>query len=92
MVANYIKASSGCSAPAGKDVIAAKASLGKMRLRVGDALEAGRPAVAQLIVGHPNDSGLAMDQVTRSYATPHFARGVEVRYGGNLLMSPDVDF
>ena len=33
-----------------------------------------------------------MDQVTRSYATPHFVRSVEVRYGGKLVMSADVDF
>ena len=92
MAVNYVKASGGCSAPAGKDAIAAKASLGKMRLRVNDGAEIGRPAVAQLMVSHPNDSGLAMDQVTRSYATPHFVRRVEVRYGGKLVMNADVDF
>ncbi len=92
MAANYVKASGGCSAPAGKDAVAARASLGKMRLRVSDGTEVGRPAVAQLMVSHPNDSGLAMDQVTRSYATPHFVRRVEVRYGGKLVMNADVDF
>ena len=92
MATNYIKASGGCSAPAGKDVVAARANLGKMRLRVGDVLEPGRPAAAQLMISHPNDSGLAMDQVTRSYATPHFVRSVEVRYGGKLVMNADVDF
>jgi sulfur-oxidizing protein SoxY len=92
MAANYVKASGGCSAPAGKDAVAAKANLGKMRLRVNDAVESGRPAVAQLMISHPNASGLAMDQVTRSYATPHFVRRVEVRYGGKLIMSADVDF
>ena len=76
----------------GQDAVAAKANLGKMRLRVGDAVEAGRPALAQLMISHPNDSGLAMDQVTRSYATPHFVRRVEVRYGGKLVMNADVDF
>jgi sulfur-oxidizing protein SoxY len=92
MAANYVKASGGCSAPAGKDVAAAKANLGKMRIRVGEAVEAGRPAIAQLMISHPNDSGLAMDQVTRSYATPHFVRRVDVRYGGKMVMSADVDF
>jgi sulfur-oxidizing protein SoxY len=92
MATNYVKASGGCSAPAGKDAVAARANLGKMRLRVGDVLEPGRPAVAQLMISHPNDSGLAMDQVTRSYALPHFVRHVEVRYGGKLVMDADVDF
>jgi len=92
MAVNYVKASGGCSAPAGKDAIAARANLGKMRLRVSDGAESGRPAIAQLMISHPNDSGLAMDQVTRSYATPHFVRSVEVRYGGKLVMNADVDF
>jgi sulfur-oxidizing protein SoxY len=92
MATNYVKASGGCSAPAGKDAVAARANLGRMRLRVGDVLEPGRPAVAQLMISHPNESGLAMDQVTRSYALPHFVRHVEVRYGGKLVMDADVDF
>jgi sulfur-oxidizing protein SoxY len=92
MIANYVKASGGCSAPASKDASAAKANLGKMRLRVAGAIEAGQPALVQLMISHPNDSGLAMDQVTRSYATPHFVRGVEVSYGGKRIMSADVDF
>ncbi len=92
MATNYVKASGGCSAPAGKDAIAARANLGKMRLRVGDGAQSGRPAIVQLMISHPNDSGLAMDQVTRSYATPHFVRSVEVRYDGKLVMNADVDF
>jgi sulfur-oxidizing protein SoxY len=92
MAANYVKASGGCSAPASKDAVAAKANLGKMRIRVVDSAEAGRPVLAQLMINHPNDSGLSMDQVTRNYATPHFVRNVEVRYGGTLVMSADVDF
>jgi len=92
MIANYVKASGGCSAPAGKDAVAAKANLGKMRLRVDEATTEGQPARAQLMVSHPNDSGLAMDQVTRTYATPHFVRRVEVRYAGKSLLNADVDF
>jgi sulfur-oxidizing protein SoxY len=92
MVTNYIKASGGCSAPSSKDAAAANAALGKMRLRVDDALAVGRPARAQLMISHPNDSGLAMDQLTRNYAPPHFVRSVEVRYAGKLVLSADVDF
>jgi sulfur-oxidizing protein SoxY len=92
MAVNYVKASGGCSAPAGKDAAAARASLGKMRLRVDDAPVIGRPALAQLMISHPNDSGLAMDQLTRTYAPPHYVRSVEVRYGGKVVMSADVDF
>jgi sulfur-oxidizing protein SoxY len=92
MVSNYVKASGGCSAPASKDAEAAKANLGKMRIRIDDALFPDRPARAQLMISHPNDSGLALDQVTRTYAVPHFVRSVEVRHNGDLVMSADVDF
>jgi predicted secreted protein len=43
MAANYVKASGGCSAPAGKDALAAKANLGKMRLRVTGTPVPGQP-------------------------------------------------
>jgi len=92
MATQYVKAAGGCSAPAGKDALAAKANLGAMRLRVDDKLVANQPAWAQLMVSHPNDSGLAMDQLTRTYAPPHFVRRVEVTYGGKLVMHADVDF
>jgi len=92
MAAHYIKASGGCSAPSGKDAAAAQATLGRMRLRVDDPIAAGQPALAQLMVSHPNDSGLAMDQLTRTYAVPHFVRHVDVRYGSTLVLAADVDF
>jgi len=92
MVANYVKASGGCSAPAGKDPAVALANLGKMRLRVEENPVAGKPVLAQLMVSHPNDTGLAMDQLTRMYAPPHFVRRVEVRYDGKPVMTADVDF
>ncbi len=44
------------------------------------------------MISHPNDSGLAMDQVTRAYANPHFVRQVSVRYAGKPVMDADVDF
>jgi sulfur-oxidizing protein SoxY len=92
MAANYVKASGGCSAPAGKDAVAARANLGKMRLRVDEDAVPGQPSRAQLMVSHPNDSGLAFDQITRTYAQPHFVRRVEVRYAGKPVLIADVDF
>ena len=92
MAANYVKASGGCSAPANRDAAASSASLGKMRLRVDDAVSPQRPALVQLMISHPNESGLAMDQVTRTYPAAHFVRTVEVNYRGKLLLSGEVDF
>jgi sulfur-oxidizing protein SoxY len=44
------------------------------------------------MISHPNDSGLAMDQVSRTYAPAHFVRLVEVRYAGELVLRADLDF
>ena len=92
MASQYVKAAGGCSAPPGTDATTAKANLGKMRLLLDEAPPPGQPALARLMISHPNDSGLAMDQVSRTYAPPHFVRSIEVRYAGELVLRADVDF
>jgi sulfur-oxidizing protein SoxY len=92
MAANYVKASGGCSAPANADSGSALASLGKMRMSVDGTPVPGRPILARLMISHPNDSGLAMDPIARTYAAPHFVRTVEVTYAGQPVMRADVDF
>lgn len=93
MVTRFVKAAGGCSAPPGKDASAARATLGQMRLRVQDAATAPRqPVLAQLMISHPNDSGLVMDQLTRQFTPPHFVRKVDVTYSGRLVLSADLDF
>jgi sulfur-oxidizing protein SoxY len=92
MTTQYVKASGGCSAPAGKDQAAALANLGRMKFRVEDPVTFGKPTLAQLMISHPNNSGLAMDQVTRLYAPPYFVRKVTVTYSGRPVLTADVDF
>ena len=92
MASRYIKASGGCSAPAGKDAEAAMASLGKMKIRLDSVPTPNQPTLAQLMISHPNTSGLAMDQVTHLYAPPQFVRKVEVSYAGKPIMTAEVDF
>ncbi len=92
MVKQYVKASGGCSAPASKDADAAKAEMGKMRLRI---LQAGETKSleqstgvreAQIMIRHPNNSGLQMDQVTMLYIPAHFVDEIEVMRGKELVM------
>lgn len=92
MALRFVKASGGCSAPPGKDPQAALANLGKMRLRVDGALQPGQPATVQLMVSHPNHSGMAMDQLTRQYTPAHFVRELKVSYGGQPVLSAELDF
>jgi sulfur-oxidizing protein SoxY len=92
MAVRYVKASGGCSAPAPADASAARAALGRMRITVDPAGGVGELSTVRLQVSHPNDSGLAMDQLTRQYAPAHFVRTLEVRQGGELVLSADLDF
>ena len=71
VVKTFVKASGGCSAPAAKNPDEAKARIGQMRYR--QFAQAGNGATsgmreAQVMVGHPNNSGLQMDQVTQQNA------------------------
>ena len=69
VVQTYVKASGGCSAPAAKSAEEAKGRLGQIRYRQftrdGDATSGTREA--QVMIGHPNNSGLQMDQITQLY-------------------------
>lgn len=92
MSTRFVKASGGCSAPPGKDAQAALATLGRMRLRVEGTPTIGHPALAQLMVSHPNHSGLAMDQLTRHYTPAHYVREIRASYAGMPVLTATVDF
>jgi sulfur-oxidizing protein SoxY len=88
----FVKASGGCSAPAGGDVQTALASLGKIRLRVDGDLKGREPVRAELVINHPNHSGLALDQFTRQFTPAHYVRKLDVTYAGKPVFSADLDF
>jgi len=85
MAKRFVKASGGCSAPAGKDPDAALARLGKMKVRQSQAMILGEPNLAQLLVSHPNHTGMQMDQISRHYVPAYFVNNIEVRYGDEPL-------
>ena len=87
MAAKYVKASGGCSAPAAKDADKALARLGKMKLKQSSAARMSRPNQVQLLISHPNYSGLQMDQVTRHYIPAHFVQDVKVSFGDKTIMT-----
>ena len=92
MTTRFVKASGGCSAPPSKDPQAALATLGRMKFRVEGEVDQNKPVLAQLMISHPNSSGLAMDQATRQFTPSHFVRKVDVSYAGKPVMSADIDF
>lgn len=92
MHTRFLKASGGCSAAPGSDLAAAKATLGRFKLRLDPVADAAGLVAAQLSISHPNVSGLAIDQLTRLAPPPHFVRQVEVSYDGKPVVTADVDF
>jgi sulfur-oxidizing protein SoxY len=86
----YVKASGGCSAPAAKNVDEAIASLGQMKFRVfgkPTGGPAGIPREAQIMIRHPNNSGLQRDQVSLLYIPANFVDELHVWQGDALLFS-----
>src|SRR6202047_720933 len=85
-VKTYVKASGGCSAPAIK---ADKAGIGEMRFRqLGQTPEAAsNTRTAQIMIRHPNNSGLQMHQVTRLNIPPFFLHSLKVWQEDELLLA-----
>lgn len=86
----FVRGSGGCSAPAAKDAAAARAALGQMKVRWFDSqptAKSGERHVAQVMLRHPNYSGLQRDQLTLLYIPAHFVDMMEVRQGDELLFS-----
>jgi sulfur-oxidizing protein SoxY len=84
----YVKASGGCSAPAASNGDATKAMLGQMKFRTFRA-ESDAPPEAQIMLRHPQNSGLQMDQVTRLYVPPFFIDNLKVWQGDELVVGMD---
>ena len=80
----FVKASGGCSAPAVKDQDEAKANIGKMKYREFKSADAGKRE-AQIMIRHPNNSGMQMDPLSRAYIPAHFVDRVEVWQGDALV-------
>ncbi len=80
------------SMPAGRETTGPATNLGKMRLTIEENPKMNQPVMAQLMIRHPNLSGLTMDQITRLYEPPKYVRKIEVAYAGKPVMTADVDF
>ncbi len=89
VVKTYVKASGGCSAPALKNADAAAAALGQMQFRVFATSAEAPLREAQIMVRHPNNSGLQMDQLTRLYIPAYFVRELRIWQGDDLVLAMD---
>lgn len=97
MVGRYVKGAGGCSAPALKDMETALSSAGKMRMKVFDAVADPASATtvtpategrrqAQVMIRHPNYSGLQRNQVTQLFIPAYFVNEMSVFLGQERLI------
>ena len=92
VIDTYVKASGGCSAPMAKNAEEAKASLGVMRFRQFAQAKTAPASVsreAQIMIRHPNNSGLQRDQVSLLYIPLFIVRELRVWQGDQLVLEMD---
>jgi sulfur-oxidizing protein SoxY len=89
----FVKAAGGCSAPSSKDPKLAMSRLGQMRLRLEGEEQpiGGRVVTANLLISHPNNNGMQVDQLTHNFIPPRYIQDITIRYGEKLVLSVDAD-
>jgi sulfur-oxidizing protein SoxY len=84
----FVKASGGCSAPSGSYDTEALAEIGQMKLRF---LGERHAREAQLLIRHPNFSGMQRDPATQGYTPARFLKTVDVTLNGTKVLHLDSD-
>lgn len=100
MSRRFVKASGGCSAPAASDRESAMKQLGNIDFLVrpeggevqASAVSEDLPTLAELVIHHPNRSGLQKDQITHLYAPPDFVQQVKVTFEGEEIFRAETSF
>lgn len=90
MIKTYVKASGGCSAPAAKNTEEAKNRLGQMKYREfarDDQSPTNGTREAQIMIGHPNNSGLQRDQLTLLYIPAFFINELRLWQDNSPVLS-----
>ena len=93
MIANFVKAAGGCSAPSLGDMDAIMARLGKMKMKfIKTDSKNEKYNVAQFLVSHPNFSGLQFNQLTRAEIPAHFINYVKIVQDNDIILeaTPDI--
>jgi sulfur-oxidizing protein SoxY len=87
MVKKFVKAAGGCSAPALKDMDSIMAEIGKMKVTAtaGDGTTAGKLPEGQLMIKHPQYSGLQTNQATGYWIPFKYITEMEVKRGSDVI-------
>jgi len=88
----YTRASGGCSEPPQfLKLKEARARIGQMKFRSQPSEEDKAMALGQLIVSHPNVTGLQLNQRTRAYVPAEYVTKVVIKFNGAHVMTAETD-
>lgn len=86
MSSRFVSGAGGCSATPSKDIEAALAGLGKIDIKARSEPARGDSfREAQVMIRHPNFTGLQLDPDSRGYVPARFVDDLEVKSAGRLL-------
>jgi len=91
MTKKFVKASGGCSAPIGADLDEAMKRLGKVKFRLDEGIHDGQPTQTQLMISHPNLTGMQMDQMTRFIRKSNFIDQLKISFNGKPVLNAKID-
>jgi len=88
----YTRASGGCSEPPPYlKLKEARARIGEMKFRASQDADDTDVALGQLIISHPNVTGLQLDQRTRAFIPPEYVTKIEISFNGEHIMTAETD-
>jgi len=88
----YTRASGGCSEPPQfLKLKEARARIGQMKFRSRPSDDDKAIALGQLIVSHPNVTGLQLNQRTRAYVPADYVTKVVINFNGAHVMTAETD-
>ena len=86
---SFVKASGGCSAPAGPGEVK---QLGKIKTRLVGKFKLMEQNLIQLMIKHPNFSGLESVTPGKKKPEPHFIKSLTVNFNEQQILHADLTF
>ena len=92
MDTGYTRASGGCSEPPPfLELKAARERIGQMKLKLHPGQMNDDLTLAQLMISHPNITGLQLDQRTRAFIPAEYVTKVVVKFNDEHIMTAETD-
>ncbi|MSR12996.1 MAG: quinoprotein dehydrogenase-associated SoxYZ-like carrier [Gammaproteobacteria bacterium] len=89
IVSNFVKAQGGCSAPLGSDLQAAMERIGQINFRTVGERTPEDAIIGQLMLSHPNITGMQKDQKTQLIRPAHFVKSWKLYFNDALIMTAE---